>query len=125
MTMRVIAASLAIVAIAAAAAACGGDDAGGPDKYEGAGAAAAAAYFNQEKAGGILPGGDNLQDYGIKTNDVRVLDARGAKARFCMPYTFRESINAASQVRIYIVALNGREWSVQPQENVTSCEGVS
>ncbi len=124
--MRVAVSLAAIAAVAIASAACGGDDGpSGTAKHEGAGAAAVAAYFNQEKDGGLLPGGTELFDIGIRTNDVRTLEVKGATARFCMPYTYRETAGANPSTRVYIAVLDDGQWNIQPQQNATSCEGVS
>ncbi len=122
---KVIAASVILVLVGAGA--CGG----GSSNNEGAAVAAVAQFFVQERDGGRLAEGVQVDGVGVAGSSIRTLAVRAEdKAesideRYCMEYRYEDPAQRHKEFRrVYVAALIDGAWSVEAVNPDGTCEGV-
>ncbi len=108
---------------------CGGGANASKDN-QGAAASATADFFVQESAGGKLP--ETAAVMSIGTSSINALSVNSdqkkvsASLRYCVVYDYQDSVTPfKTHKRVYVTSKVKDGWSVEPVEQVTTCEGVS
>lgn len=117
----------AILVLLLGAGACGGAS----SSNEGAAVAAVAQFFVQERDGGRLAEGVQVDGVGVAGSSIRTLAVRAEdKAesideRYCMEYRYQDPAQGYKELRrVYVAALIDGAWSIEAVNPDGTCEGV-